>query len=234
MTFLLQLRRGTSPVVNRGFFDLPREVRDKVYIFAIPRGKWRITNIDEFEQENFARGIGDPSGFYYPLSKDLVVLRANKQMRREALPFAYRRTTFVLDDLDDVIKLLIAIGQVGRNNIESLQFPWESRADMEFTREGSLDSDESPWRSPVLHSFRCVRLLRQCKRLKHLRLCFEEELVLSMQPDEFMADLGIKELCSIQGITRLEIWDLGNSTLEHCRIAKFLREKMENTKVEGG
>ena len=81
MTVMLQLHRGTSPTVNRGLFGLPREIRDKIYIFAIPRGKWRITNIDKFEQENLAGGIGDPSGFYYPLSKDLVVLRANKQMR---------------------------------------------------------------------------------------------------------------------------------------------------------
>ncbi|KAL2131229.1 hypothetical protein VTI74DRAFT_5380 [Chaetomium olivicolor] len=107
-----KLHHGTSPSVNGRFFELPREIRDKIYIFAIPKGKWRITNIDDFEQENFTGGIGDPSGFYYPLSKDMVVLRANKQMRLEALPFAYRRTTFILDDLDDVIKLLVAIGQM--------------------------------------------------------------------------------------------------------------------------
>lgn len=226
MTVKLQFRRETSPTVDRGFFDLPREIRDKIYIFAIPTGAWKITNIDEFEHENLTRGIGDPSGFYYPLSKDLVVLRASKQMRREALPFAYRRTTFILDDLDDVIKLLVAIGQVGRDNIESLQFPWESRTDMECTWKGLPDSDESPWRLPILHTSRCVQLLRQCKRLKHLRLCFEEELILSLQPDEFMADPGIKELCSIQGITRLEIWDLGDSSLEHCQTAELLRERI--------
>ncbi len=142
MTLLLQLCRGRSPIVNQGLLRLPREIRDKIYTFAIPKGKWRITDIDEFEQDNLTRGIGDPSGFYYPLSKDLVVLRVNKQMRREALPLAYRRTTFILDDLDDVIKLLIAIGQVGRDNIESLQFPWESRADMELTRESVPGSDD--------------------------------------------------------------------------------------------
>ncbi|KAK3296335.1 uncharacterized protein B0H64DRAFT_374433 [Chaetomium fimeti] len=226
-----KLLRETTPSVNRGFFDLPREIRDKIYIFAIPRGEWRITNIDKFEQDNLIRGIGDPSGFYYPLSKSLVVLRVNKQMRLEALPFAYRRTTFIWDDLDDVIKFLVAIGQVGRDNIESLQFPWESRTDMEFTWEGFLDS-ELPWRLPVLHASECVQLLRRCKRLKHLRLCFEEDLILSMQPDAFMADSGIGELCSIQGITQLEIWDLGNSSLEHCRIAKLLREKIEGAKEE--
>ena len=129
-------------------------------------------------------------------------------MRLEALPFAYRRTTFILDDLDDVTKLLLAVGQVGRDNIESLQFPWVSRTDMEFTWAGSPDPDGSRWRLPVLHTSTCVQLLRQCKRLKSLRLCFEEELIPSLQPDDFMADPGIKELCSIQEITRLEIWDL--------------------------
>lgn len=222
--------------MSRGFFDLPREIRDKIYICAIPRGKWRIADIEEFEQDNLTGGIGDPSGFYYPLSKDLAVLRANKQMRLEALPFAYRRTTFILDDLDDAIKLLVAIGQVGRENIESLGFPWESRTDLEFMWKAGFPpgSGEAPLGLPVLHASRCVQLLRQCKRLKHLRLSFEEELVVNMKPDHFMADPGVKELSSLQGITRLEVWDLGDSSLEHCRIAKLLREKIESGKENQG
>jgi hypothetical protein len=42
-------------------------------------------------------------------------------MRQEALPFAYRRTVMHLDDMDDVIKLLIAVSNIGRDNIESLE-----------------------------------------------------------------------------------------------------------------
>lgn len=49
------------------------------------------------------------------------MLRVNKQMRQEALPLAYRRTVFHLSDLDDLIKLLILVGDIGRNNIESLE-----------------------------------------------------------------------------------------------------------------
>ncbi len=192
--------------------------------------------MEEFERDNLPRGIGDPSGFYYPLSKDLVVLRATKQMRLEALPLAYRRTTFVLDDLDDVIKLLVAVGQVGRENIERLRFPWESITDLESTWKAGLPSSsyEDSLKLPVLHASRCVQLLRQCKRLKYLRISFEEDLIWGVEPDDFMTDPGIKELCSLRGITRLEVWDLGDSSLEHGRVAKLLREKIERGKENEG
>jgi hypothetical protein len=57
------------------------------------------------------------------------VLRVNRQMRQEALPFAYRRTDFHLDDLDRAIKFLVAVGETGRENIEFLHFAWESPSD---------------------------------------------------------------------------------------------------------
>lgn len=52
---------------------------------------------EEFEQGNFPMNVGDPSGFYHPFSRNLVVLRVNRQMRQEAFPFAYRRPVFHLD-----------------------------------------------------------------------------------------------------------------------------------------
>ncbi len=88
-------------------------------MFALPRVEWRIQDLDGSDERNFVGGIGDPSGFYFPLSSP--ILRVNRQMRQEALPFAYRRTVFNLDDIDDLIKLLIAIGDIGRDNIESLE-----------------------------------------------------------------------------------------------------------------
>ena len=77
-----------------------------------------MDNCDRFD---FTGSIGDPSGFYFPLSSETNVLRVNRQMRQEALPIAYRRTVFHLDDMDDLIKLLAAVGRVGRDNIESLE-----------------------------------------------------------------------------------------------------------------
>jgi len=113
------------------FFRLPKELRDKIYGFALPKGELKIKDGNSFDEVNFAGGIGDLGGFYFPLSNDLVVLRVNRQMRQEALPFVYRSTVFQLDDMDDLIKLLIAVGQIGRDNIESLELVWESRTDSE-------------------------------------------------------------------------------------------------------
>jgi hypothetical protein len=102
-------------------------------------------------------------GFYFPLSKDLSVLRVKKQMREEALPLAYLQTLFHLDDMDNLIKLLIAVGELGRVNIESLELAWESRSDSECKWDEPQDSEE---RSsilptlPTLHAVRCIQLLK--------------------------------------------------------------------------
>lgn len=75
--------------------------------------------------------MSDSSDFYFSLSKKLTVLRINRQMRQETLPLAYRRTVFHLNDMNDLIKLLIAVGKIGRDSIESLKLTWKSRVDSE-------------------------------------------------------------------------------------------------------
>ncbi len=209
------------------FFNLPTEIRIKIYSFALSKGKWNIRNVDHFDRVTFAGGIGDPSGFYFPLSKDLVVHRVNRQMRQEALPLVYQSTVFHLDDMNDLIKLLVAVGQTGRDNIESLEFPWESRTDMECKWDEAPDSEDHFLTLPTLHVTECVQLLKQCKRLRFLRLYFESELILEMGLDAFKADPGIQGLCSVRGIERVEIWSLGYEPLEQCCLAKWLKEEME-------
>ena len=77
--------------------------------------------MDNCDRSEFTGSIGDPSGIYFPLSRETNVLRVNRQIRQEALPIAFRRTVFHLDDMDDLIKLLVAVGRFGRENIESLE-----------------------------------------------------------------------------------------------------------------
>ena len=151
-------------------------------------------------------------------------------MRLEALPLAYRRTTFHLVDLDDLIKLLVAVGKLGRNNTESLELNWESRADSDWKWEGSPGSEEIVPTLPTLHTTECTQLLKQCKRLKSLRLYFDSDLITNVSLDAFQADSGIRELCSVRGIKRVEIWDLGFQPLELNGPAKWLKEHMESTK----
>jgi hypothetical protein len=89
---------------------------------TISDGEWKITDVDNSNRVNLPAAMGDPSGFYISLSKDPVVLRVNRQMRQEALPLLYRRISFRLDDMDDLIKFLIALGWTSRDGIKSFGF----------------------------------------------------------------------------------------------------------------
>ena len=131
-------------------------------------------------------------------------------MRQEALPYAYRKTVFQFDDMDDLIKFLIAIGNIGRDNLETLELAWQSRSDLEYHWTEDPVPDEHSLTLPVLHAARCVQLLRQCKSLRFMRLYFERDLILDISPISYKADPGIVELSSIRGIERVEICGLGS------------------------
>ncbi len=189
--------------------------------------------MDNWDGLNFTGSIGDPSGFYFPLSSKLSVLRVDRQIRQEALPLAYRRTVFHLDDMDDFIKLLIAVGKIGRDNIESLELTWESRADSELKWDKAPDSDDLFLTLPTLHAAKCVQLLKQCKRLEFLRLYFESDLISNISSDAFKTHPGIRGLCSVRGIKRVQIWDLGHEPIEQHGLAKWLKGEMESPGEEG-
>ena len=155
-------------------------------------------------------------------------------MRREALPLAYRETAFRLDDMVDVLKLLIAIGKTGRDNIESLEFPWWSQADTECKWDEAPTFEDHNLTLPALHVERCVRLLGQCKRLRFLRLHFESDLMQQISLGAFRSDPGIRELCSTCRVESLEIWSMGNESLDDNHLAKWMRTKMEGSCREGG
>ena len=215
------------------FSRFPREIRNKIYIYALPMGKWQIEDVGDYDGFDFTGSIGDPSGFYFPLSSELTVLSVDRQIRREALPLAYRRTIFHLDDMDDLVKLLIAVGRIGRDNIESLELTWESRADSELKWDDGRDSDDVHSVLPVLHATKCAQLLRQCKRLNFLRLYFERDLINNIACDTFKFDPGIRELCSIHTIKRVQIWDLGHEPIEHCDLAEWLKGELESSEEKG-
>ncbi|MCJ1307665.1 hypothetical protein MMC25_001313 [Agyrium rufum] len=221
----LQSKQRESHPYSR-FFDLPREIREKVYKFAMPQVKWDISDGDYLNLLNFPQGLGDPRGFYYPLSKDFTLLRVDRQMREESLPLAYRQMTFHLGDIDDTIRFLVAIGQIGRDNIESLEVHWESRSDLECKWDQDLARADHYLTLPSLHAARCVRLLKQCKRLRSLRLYFAKEMMDTIAPKDFKSDVGILGLISLQGIKKLEVWSLDYQPLEDCDLANWLGEKI--------
>ncbi|KAI4263029.1 MAG: hypothetical protein L6R35_007364, partial [Caloplaca aegaea] len=203
-----------------------------IYDFALAKGNWQIQDVDDFNRCHFVRSIGDPSGFYFPLSSKVAALSVSRQMRQEALPFAYRRTLFHLDDMDDLVKLLVAVGKVGRDNIEMVELAWKSRADSEFKWDEDPNNHDSSLLLPTLHAARCIQLLKQCKRLHSLRLYLERDLLTDVPPDDFKANSGIKDLCSLRGIKMVHICDLGHEPVDGHGLAKWLREKMESSTEE--
>ncbi|EED17211.1 hypothetical protein TSTA_022650 [Talaromyces stipitatus ATCC 10500] len=217
-----------APKTSSIFFRLPRELRDRIYMFSIPSCEWTLGDVDQFNSTTFAGALGDPTGFFFPLNKDLSVLLVNKQIRQEALPIAYRKTFFRLDDIDDFIKVIISIGQIGRANIESVEFSWESRSDLSYQMGKYLESDDNNSHLPALHVLRCVQLLKECRRLAFLRLYFEPDLISNMSIASFQADPGIRELSSVRGIRRVEIGTAVFEPLDHYDFIKWLKGKMES------
>lgn len=198
-------------------------------MFCIPDCEWKIADVDTFNSTTFVEAIGDPTGFYFPLHNHLSVLLISKQIRQEALSIAYRRTFFCLDDIDDFIKVAISIGQIGRANIEAVQFSWESRSDLYHGTNEYSEPEENQSQLPALHVSKCVQLLRECRRLAFLRIYFERHVLSNMSFANFQANTGIRELSSIRGIHRVKIESDICESRDHSELLKWLKKKMESS-----
>ncbi|KAM5349320.1 hypothetical protein ACJ41O_005825 [Fusarium nematophilum] len=216
-----------TPPDDSSFLKLPRELREKIYGFALPQRELGIKDIDAFDHLCFPAAVGDPSGFFFQLGKEPAILKASRQIRQEALPLAYRNTTFCLDDMDDVVKVLIAVGHIGRSNITSLQFPWESKNEIECRLQLSPHADDSGPILPSLHALRCVQLLKACRKLAVLRICLDQDIFENTSAHKFIADPGIAGLCTLRGIRTLEVVDYSYESLEEHPTVKQLHEEMK-------
>lgn len=149
-------------------------------------------------------------------------------MHQETLLLTYRRTIFHLNDMNDLIKLLIAIDKIDRDSIESLKLTWKSRVDSECKWNEALNSEDSSLTLSTLHVVKCVQLLKQCKRLTFLRLYFERDLINNIFSNVFKVDSEIRELCFVWEIERVEIWGLNYESLEQRDLVKWLKEEMKS------
>ncbi|ORY72144.1 uncharacterized protein BCR38DRAFT_329991 [Pseudomassariella vexata] len=212
---------------------LPRELRQIVYNFTIPTTKYKLPGPEGAEGVNLAHTMADAQGFYFPHRPDLALLRVNRQMREEALPLAYRKTTLQLEDVSEAVKILIAIGTIGRENIEVLEISWDSRECLECGIDSNAPSqDKILWGLPQLHVGSLVKLLQQCRRLCMLRVCFEEELIREIPPGDFKSDLGINGLASVRGLEKVEFGDRDGEPLGHCGLLDWLNGAMTQPRVE--
>lgn len=213
------------------FLNLPRELRENIYRFTLPPRQLGIKDTNAFERRCFPIAIGDPSGYFFQVGQEPAILGVSKQIRQEALPFAYRSTIFCLDDLDDAVKVLVAVGRIGRDNITSLQFPWESKNEIQSTLEESPHSSDVPLKLPSFHASRCIQLLKECKRLGLLRICLDQDIFEHVSTSTFLADPGIAGLCSLRHLRMLEVVDPRDETLEEHPAVKQLHEEMKKTRV---
>jgi hypothetical protein len=184
---------------------LPPEIREKIFSFALPLGTWEITNTEE-SLPIFLGSLGSCSNFFYPLAGQLGILSVNQQVRQESLPLAFRRTLFRFDDMDELIKFLLSIGRSGRENIETLDFPWTSVSETS-ERWALFPGRDVTLQLPSLHVARCITLLSQCCRLRLLRIQMQAALLDSLPIQDFQGDPGIKSLSSLQPIKEVVIYD---------------------------
>lgn len=180
---------------------------------SLPDGTWTISDSAYFDEILFPRSVGDPSGYYFPLASKLGVLLSSRQMREESLPLALHSTHFVLDDMDDLLRMLLSIGQIGRSNIRSLEFVWESRTDLENRWDTVSSGDVYVSAMPTLHVTECVDLLKQCSRLQFLRLKFDIE-IMANGPGFLQKDPGIEALCSLTSIQKLEVLSFADESID--------------------
>ncbi|KAH8729189.1 hypothetical protein BGZ61DRAFT_529436 [Ilyonectria robusta] len=231
-----KFRSFEIPHNDSPFLRLPRELRDKIYSFALPQKDLGIHPYRAFRRLVFLASVGDPSGFFFKLGDEPGILKVSRQIRQEALPFAYRNTHFYLDDVDDVVKFLVAIGHVGRSNITSLQFPWESLNDVWAKEEQLAYGNVSDPVLPFLHPLRCVQLLKECPRLRFLQISFDPCVFEYKSVDEFMADPGIASLSTLRGIRTLKMMEVAEANdettkpLDEQPAFKWLLEEMGKAK----
>ena len=168
------------------------------------------------------------SGLYFPLGH-FPILNTGRAIRSETLPFAYRFTTFQSDDSTELLRFLVVIGQIGRDNIQSLDFTWASNIDIQQGWDLYPAIEDPASMLPSLHIIRCVRLLGQCRKLRFLRIRFEEDLISTIRSEVFKADPGIRALCSIRKIRTVEICGAAEETLDDYSLAKWLRSELQRS-----
>lgn len=210
---------------------LPTEIRERIYFYSIPYGVWQRRD-QSICMPKFAKRLGDYSGFYFPFGS-LGMLAACKQMRYESLALLYRKTAFHLDDIDEVIQLLIAVGDIGRQNIESLEFAWNSGSDFEYQRTEVSTSGGYQATMPILHVNTCVQLLHQCHRLRALCLLFDSEVIETVPLSALRHDIGLQQLCSVRGLHQLQVLDLCFEPLKQSPFTTWLQEAMLSPRRSG-
>jgi hypothetical protein len=225
-----QMRGPAEENVPATFKRLPREVRDIIYGKTLRFSKIEIPTQDEINQyTQFPEIIGDCTGFFWS-PRDCESLSLCKALRAEILPVAYENTSFEARDMDDMMKLLIAMGSVGRRSVGHLDFPWESAVDS----EQRWQDENGAMALPSLHVRLCLYLLAECVGLKSLTLRFEPFSLAEIPLNDFQRDEGIAGLASIKHVGRVSILDYLGDSLDDQAHIQWLKHEMETAALRKG
>jgi len=203
------------------FARLPIEIRDRIYCFAIPAGTWTRATNTSFLQ-NIAEGLDTCSGAYFPFT-GIPILQTCWQARSEALSLAYRNTKFCLDDIDEAIQFLVAIGSVGRCNVRALQFSWISRSDQNYQWETAPIHGEFYPTLPVLHGEECAELLKQCVSLSSLHLKFDDFTLTNEPSGAVKLNPSLMLLRSMHKLQDFQVIGMDDEPLEQKWFVEWLR-----------
>ncbi|KAL6232556.1 hypothetical protein BDW75DRAFT_217505 [Aspergillus navahoensis] len=192
---------------------LPRELRDRIYMYAIPTATIQISS-SQVDGLALSRGIGDLSGFWYPFRSNLGLLAVSKQIREEALGLAYRKSFIQLEDMDDFIVFAVSIGKLGHDNVESIGFTWASRSDRASAGRGTENQGHNTTTLPTLHTTRCLQLLEHFRRLRDLRLSFEDHVASKLSTSDVQNDAGIRKLCAFPRRQVIQYYNLAGKQID--------------------
>jgi hypothetical protein len=192
------------------------------YVFLTVRRQVRRKDYD------FCRAIGNPRrcGFYF--GNFHVLLRVNRQVYLEVLPLAYRQTTFILPNVEELMSFLIAVGPMDWDNIESLRVSWVSNVDqIHAWRRNSNDDDDCNYKClPAQNVLACVRLLKNCVRLDFLHLEFDHAAMANLSGEALTSDPGISLLCSIK-VEVVQVSSISGGSFDADSAAQWLKRQIE-------
>ncbi|KAI9904422.1 hypothetical protein N3K66_000951 [Trichothecium roseum] len=206
--------------------NLPVEIRWMIYTLALEERHltYRPSLHHDPSPQSWPACLGDLTGYHTRFGRALT--HVCRSVRADALAADYAATTLSAHTTDDLVKMLIAIGRVGRDNVRSLVITWVTKAERACGGGSDSYNGSGSWsgsvggggrgvssrinsyyypheKLPAVNAGRSLELIELCPRLKRVEVWFPSKLMREVRPDMFMVDGGIKGIVRLP--SRLEV-----------------------------
>jgi hypothetical protein len=199
-------------------------VRDIIYDFTLPFHTLELPESIFHQRQTLPEAIGDPTGFFES-TRGCASLQLCKGLRAEMLPIAYANMCCEAQDLGNAVKLLMAIGTIGRDSLGHLDVLWSGGGSEEEHEHSPSEATTTLW-LPSRHVPLCLHLLAECRGLKTLSLRFERELLSATPLDDFQRNTGILQLASIKHVIQVNMLDVWGDSLDDHALLQWLKREM--------